>query len=188
MEPFTDYLLQFGHLNANQIALIHNKLEKRSLHKNDYFSEAGNISREIAFVVEGVMRVCFYNNKGEEVTQHFIPANNFAIDLDSFQYRVFSMIYIQAVIDCEVIILNKENFDELSATIMNWDLMIQKIATKVLMDKTNMMKYMIGDDAQTKYQHFLEYYPNLANKVPLVQVASFLGITPSSLSRIRRNK
>jgi CRP-like cAMP-binding protein len=188
MNAFTNHLLQFTSFNEKQLALIHSKLSQRSLQKNEYFSEAGKVAREMAFVAEGILRACFYNNKGEEITQHFIPENNFVADLDSFFHRVYSNGYMQAVTDCELIVLSIDDFEELSATILNWELIFQKIATKVLLDKTNNLKYMMADDAQTKYERFLEHFPNLANRVPLVQIASFLGITPSSLSRIRRKK
>lgn len=188
MDLFTNYLLQFGNLNEKQIALIQSKLTRRSLQKNAYFSEAGKVARELAFIEEGVLRSCYYDNKGQEVTHYFIAENNFFTDVESFLHRIFSNGYVQAVTDCELIVINNDDYDQLSATILNWDLIFQKIATKVLLDKTNTLKQLMTEDALTKYQHFLRHFPNLANRVPLVQIASFLGITPSSLSRIRRQK
>ncbi|WP_343672018.1 Crp/Fnr family transcriptional regulator [Chitinophaga sp.] len=188
MELFTNYLLQFGHLNEQQIRLIHGKLKLRHLAKGEYLSEAGQVARELAYVVTGVLRSSYYNNKGDDVTQYFITENYCYADLDSFLHRVFAMGYVQAVTDCDLIVINIDDYEELSATIMNWDLIFQKIATKFLMEKTNKLRGNISEEAQTKYELFLQNFPNLVNRVPLVYVASFLGITPSSLSRIRRKK
>lgn len=188
MELFTNYLLQFGHLNDQQIKLIHSKLKTRHLTKGEYLSEAGQVARELAYVVQGVLRSSYYNNKGDEVTQYFVTENYFYVDLDSFLHRVYSMGYVQAVTDCELIVINIDDYEELSATIMNWDLIMQKIANKFLMEKTNKLRSHLSEEAQVKYELFLQHFPNLVNRVPLVYIASFLGITPSSLSRIRRKK
>jgi hypothetical protein len=59
--------VQFGNLNTQQIDLVISKAEELHLQKEEYFSEAGNIPRQVGFVVEGVIRGCYYNNKGEEV-------------------------------------------------------------------------------------------------------------------------
>ncbi|RFM31113.1 Crp/Fnr family transcriptional regulator [Chitinophaga silvisoli] len=188
MEAFTNYLLQFGHLNEQQIRLIHSKLTLRHLPKGAYLSEAGQVARELAFVVDGVLRSSFYNNKGEDVTHYFITENHFYVDIDSFLHKMFSMGYVQAVTDCELIIIKIEDYEELSATILDWDLIFQKVANKFLIEKMNRLKLNIMEEAQVKYELFLQNFPGLVNRVPLVYVASFLGITPSSLSRIRRKK
>jgi CRP-like cAMP-binding protein len=188
MDVFTNYLLQFGDLNQTQIELIKSKLYRRSLPKNAYFSEAGKVAREVAFIEEGVLRSCFFNNKGEEITQYFFEKNSFAVDMDSFQQHVFSAGYFQAVTDCELIVLNKEDFMELSVTVVNWDMIIHRITNKVLLEKLRKLRPIMAEEAQLRYQHFLQDFPNLVDQIPLVVIASFLGITPSSLSRIRRKK
>ena len=83
MENLINYLLQFGQLNQQQIDLISSKARVIELKKEDYFSEAGKISRQVAFVDSGILRVCYYNNEGEEITRYFIDENNFAVDLNS---------------------------------------------------------------------------------------------------------
>jgi hypothetical protein len=97
MENLINYLLQFGQLNQQQIDLIKSKAKLIELKKEDYFSEAGKIARQVAFVDNGILRVCYYNNKGEEITRYFIDENNFAVDLNSFTYKIPSSEYVQAV-------------------------------------------------------------------------------------------
>ncbi|MER3328992.1 MAG: Crp/Fnr family transcriptional regulator, partial [Candidatus Kapaibacterium sp.] len=65
MKEFVEYILQFGNLNKQQINLVASKANELNLKKDEYFSEAGKIPRQVGFVIEGVVRGCYYNNKGE---------------------------------------------------------------------------------------------------------------------------
>jgi len=185
MEELLKYMLQFGHLNEQQIDLIKANIEVVVIPKDEYFSEAGKISKRVGFLQEGVMIYCFYNNKGEEVVHHFIDEKHFVVELESFNYQTASMIYIKAVTNCTLVTFTHKRWNELLSTIIGFDDMVSKITVKTLLDKVNIIKPMLALEAKDRYNNFLKDYPNLANRVPLVYVASFLGITPSSLSRIR---
>ena len=187
MEDLISYLLQFGQLNPKQIELVKTKAEEKYLQKGEYFSEAGKIAKQIAFVEEGVLMICYYNNKGEEIVHHFVDENHFAVDLESFNHKIASMIYIRAVRDCRVIVFSYDGFKTLSETIIDWDKIIHKITVKTLLEKVNLLQPKLGADAKTRYLNFLKNFPKLANRIPLVYIASYLGITATSLSRIRKN-
>lgn len=187
MDNLINYLLRFGHLNQQQIDLVKYKAEEVSLKKEAYFSEAGRLAQQVAFVSEGILRVCYYNNKGDEITRYFIDEDNFAVDLNSYNYNIPSSEYIQAVTDCQLLVFSREDMAELSATIINWDAILSKITAKGLLDKVNRISPMMAEDAKTRYLHFLTKFPRLANRIPLSALASYLGITQSSLSRIRKN-
>jgi CRP-like cAMP-binding protein len=187
MEALINYLLQFGQLNSQQIDLVMSKAKEITLSKEEYFSEAGKIAKQVAFVNEGILRVCYYNNKGEEITRYFIDENNFAVDLNSFTTQIPSSEYIQAVTEVKLIVFSMEALRELSLTIIVWDSIINKISAKALIEKVNRISPMLAEDATTRYLSFLEKFPKLANRIPLSLLASYLGITQSSLSRIRRN-
>lgn len=186
MDNLINYLLRFGHLNQQQIGLVKDKAEEVRLKKEAYFSEAGRLAQQVAFVSEGILRVCYYNNKGDEITRYFIDEDNFAVDLNSYNYNIPSSEYIQAVTDCQLLVFSREDMIELSATIINWDAMLSKITAKGLLDKVNRISPMMAEDAKTRYLHFLTKFPRLANRIPLSALASYLGITQSSLSRIRK--
>ena len=187
MENLIEYLLQFGQLNQQQIELIKRKAEKVELKKDDYFAEAGKIPNRVAFINDGILRVCYYNSKGDEITKYFIDENNFAVDINRFMQNLPSSEYVQAVTDCSLLVFTSEALKELSATIVVWDKIINKIIEISLIKKVNRLSSMISADATTRYLDFLEKFPQLANRIPLSYLASFLGITQSSLSRIRRN-
>ena len=182
-----NYLLQFGELNQQQIDLVRSKAKAIELKKGDYFSEAGKIAKQVAFVDNGILRVCYFNNKGEEITRYFIDENNFAVDLNSFSYQIPSSEYVQAVTDCKLFVFSAEDLKELSITIITWDSIISQITAKSLIEKVNRISPMLAEDAKSRYISFLDKFPQLANRIPLSLLASYLGITQSSLSRIRKN-
>lgn len=187
MEALINYLLQFGNLNKQQIDLIKGKAVFKEIRKDEYYHEAGKVPREVIFLNEGVMRVCYYNNKGDEVTKYFIDENNFIADINSYNQEIPSTEYIQAITNCKYFVLSKNAMQELSMTIIDWDKIIAKITAKGLAEKVNRISPMMAEDAKERYRKFLSNFPTLANRIPLSYLASYLGITQSSLSRIRKN-
>ncbi len=184
MEKLIKYVLQFGSLNSQQIELISENANETQLHKDDYFAEAGKTFNQVAFLLEGVLRICYYNNKGEEITKYFIEENHFIAN--PYQNEPFTE-YIQAATDCKLIVFSSQQWKEFSNTILDWDSIINKIFHRALMKKMDRRSSLVSEDATTRYLIFLEKFPNLINRVPLSYIASYLGITQSSLSRIRKN-
>lgn len=186
MEELINYLLQFGHLNQEQIAMIQSKAKFRTIKKGEYFSQAGKVADKVGYITEGVFRVCYYDKTGEGYTRYFVYENRFVADINSFRDEVPSAEYIEAVTDCSLLVFSKEGFEELSNTITDWSDIFTKITSYVMENKMKASSNMLVQDAHTRYLHFLDHYPGLANRVPLSMLASYLGITASSLSRIRK--
>lgn len=187
MKEFIEYILQFGNLNQQQTSLIEKKMTETELKKDEYFSEAGKISRQVGFIVEGILRVCYYNNKGEEITKYFIEENNLVVDIESFDNEICSSAYVQALTDCRLICFSKKDWQDLLNTIIGWDIIVHRITSKALLQKVERRSPLVTEDATERYLKFLQIYPNVVNRIPLSYIASYLGITRSSLSRIRKN-
>lgn len=187
MEELITYLLQFGHIDAQQQELIRSKANIRTVAKGAYFAEAGKVSTQIGYVTDGILRVCYYDKLGDSFTRYFVYENRFVVDINSFRDEIPSAEYIEAITDCRLLVFSKEDFSLLSARIPGWDDIFVKITSYVLENKLKFTSNMLVQDAQKRYLNFLDHYPGLANRVPLNMLASYLGITPSSLSRIRKN-
>jgi CRP-like cAMP-binding protein len=187
MKAFTDYILTFGNLNNHQIDLILSKAKMLELEKEEYFSEAGKIPRQVGFIYEGVVRCCYYNNKGQEITHHFIDENNFVSDQPKFEAQVVASEYIQAVTDCKLLVFSKKDWDDIGNTVVGWDSITTLILKNCLIKTIERRSPLVSEDATTRYLSFMENFPNLVNRVPLSYIASYLGITQQSLSRIRKN-
>ena len=181
-----DYLLAYGQFNEQQIELISKYAHFKQLKKEAYFSEAGDIAKRVAFVLDGIFRVCYYLNNGDEVTRYFVEENNFVVDINSYINEVPSTEYIQAITPVEIIIFRKEDLVDLSNTIVGWDQVMSKITNKALLEKVHRISPMMAEDAKTRYVQFHDRFPNLVNRIPLNYLASYIGITKHSLSRIRK--
>ncbi len=186
MESLINYLLQYDQLNTQQIELIKSSVQSIELGIGDYFSEAGKTANQVAFVQEGILRVCYYDKEGEEITRYFIEENNFAVDLNSYNLQVPSSEYIQAIIPTRMFVFHRDKLVNLSSTIITWDKIIGQITNKALMEKVNRISPMLAEDAKTRYAEFHNRFPTLVNRIPLNYLASYIGITKNSLSRIRK--
>ncbi|MCL7986722.1 Crp/Fnr family transcriptional regulator [Sphingobacterium sp. lm-10] len=187
MNTLIDFILQFGQLNKQQIDFILSKAKVLEFKKEAYFSEGGKIPKYLGFVLEGVFRFCYYNNKGEEITNYFIDEGNFVVDNQKFESQIAASEYIQAVTNCTVITFTKKDWDEISNTIIGFPLIQANIVKKCLTTAMERRSPLVSDDATTRYLSFMAAFPALLNRIPLSYVASYLGITQQSLSRIRKN-
>lgn len=145
--------MQFGNLNNQQIDFINSKAIEFELSKEEYFSEAGKIAKQVGFILDGILRVCYYNNKGEEITKYFIDENNFVVDLDSFDNKIPSSEYVQAVTDSRVIVFSEQNWQEITNTIVGWESIVNKIVKKSLIQKIERRSPLVSEDATTRYLH-----------------------------------
>lgn len=187
MEVFINYALQFGNLNKQQTDFVLNKAKTLEFQKEAYFSEAGTIPRYVGFLLEGVVRFCYYNNKGEEITHSFVEENNFVSDQQRFEAQMISSEYIQAETDCKLLVFSKKDWDEIGNTIISWRDIENLIQKNCLLKAIERRSPLVSENATNRYFLFNQHFPGLVNRVPLSHVASYLGITQQSLSRIRRN-
>ncbi|CAG5015875.1 hypothetical protein DYBT9275_05433 [Dyadobacter sp. CECT 9275] len=185
MKELIDYLLTFGDFKPCQLELITGKAQLTELRKDEYFSKAGQVPRQVGFVVEGVLRGCYYTHTGEEVTRCFISENSLVADYLNFEANLVSSEYLQACTDCKLLTFSRLDWDSLSELVEGWDIAKYKMVQVCLYQKSRKAP-VISQDATTRYLEFLERHPLLVNRVPLAYVASYLGVTQQSLSRIRR--
>ena len=187
MEKFIEYILQFGNLNKQQIDLVKSKATELELGKDEYYWEAGKVVKQIGFLTDGVIRVFYYNNKGEEITRYFIDENHLILSGNSIDEIFTPSEYLSASTDCKLVAFSKQDWKDISETIIGWDAIVQKITTKHHREKITRRSELVSQDATTRYLDFIQKFPTLVNRVPLSYIASYLGMTQSSLSRIRKN-
>jgi CRP-like cAMP-binding protein len=187
MKELIDYLQRFDTLNEQQADLVTSKAKLLELAKETYFSEAGKVPKQVAYILEGVLRFCYYNNKGQEITHYFVGEGQFVTDFPRFEAQVISSEYIQTVTDCKLLVFTKEDWDDLLATIVNWRNIETQMIKKCLDESLMRRSKMVSSEATERYLSFLESFPALATRIPLAYVASYIGVTQQSLSRVRKN-
>lgn len=184
-----EHLIEFfGHvepLSEESKEILRNFLYTEKLKKGSFFLELGSICNKIGFVKSGIIRVQFFNETGEEFTRYFIGEGHFAVDLTSFNDRCPSKEYLQALTDMELIIITREAMDYFGATISNWNSIIRKLTEKALIEKLKLSNEMVLDDAYTRYRKLIERQPEIVQRIPLNIIASYLGVSQYTLSRIR---
>lgn len=187
MTDLLTYLSQFGELTSDEQQIIQKNCSQKELLKGDYLLKSGEYCHQIAFVQEGILRTYFQDDLGNDVTKYFITKGHFAADLQSFNEKVISTYHIQAETDTRILLVNREALHLFSEQIDKWDLRMKKIIEIGLLEKASQKTDMLHQDATTRYLTFIKDFPNVANQVSLNHIASYLGITQFSLSRIRKN-
>ncbi|MBN7813339.1 Crp/Fnr family transcriptional regulator [Algoriphagus sp. H41] len=185
-EKLTGFLKKRHDFSPGDISLIHRYVEVRRYGSKEFFVNSGQRCTEVGFTISGVFRYFFYDAQGNEVTAHFMAENEFVGNVTSFFEFSPSAGSIQAEVDCEVIVISRGAWDIFCKEIPQWESTIQKVVNDVLLRKTTFQRNLINVDAQSAYLNFLNVYPTIAQRVALNHIASYLGMTPFSLSRIRK--
>ncbi len=155
------------------------------IRKNGFISKEGLICDRLAFVGSGLMR-SFFNIKGKETTTYFLGPGDIAVAMSSFIDMKPAFENIQAIEDSRVLILSKENLEALYRKSWKWQQTGRVIIEQyyVVMEKRSIAMQTLS--AKERYDELMKEHPGLLLKVPLHYVASYLGISPETLSRIRR--
>ena len=188
MHPLITYLLHYIALPDHTAQLVLDHTQPLRLLAGESFAEAGQVAQYIGFLSEGVVRVFSYNDAGDEVTMYFLDEGHFVVDLDSFTNRKPAISHIQAVTDCSFVTISRASLNQLSDKIPGWNDAIRRITEGALLEKVRLRSPLVAANATIRYQNFLRDLPAIARRVPLQYIASYLGIAPQSLSRIRRQK
>jgi CRP-like cAMP-binding protein len=183
---FFEYLNQFEKLSEEDKLLISLHTEIKTYPTNAIFLEAGKKANQVGFINSGIFRYFFNDKLGNEITSTFITENHFVTNLPSFNEFTVCSGTIIAETPCTVILISRENWNLFSNQISSWNSTINKITNKVLLEKTTFQRKLINQDAKSSYLEFVKLYPSIIQRVPLNHIASFLGITHFSLSRIRK--
>ncbi len=158
----------------------------RKFKKKEFLLKPGQGCAFLAFIKKGTFKVFFYDKEGTEITVWFSFEGMMVGDLLAFYKSSKAIFYVQAIDDCEVCIISKERLEELYAKNPDYLQFGRKYAEFV---STNVMERMLSLQTKTAEERYLELLanPNYMQKIPLKYLASYLGITDSSLSRIRKN-
>jgi CRP-like cAMP-binding protein len=185
-DKFKDYLFQYENLSKEKLAKIEQYMTILFLEKGEYFLKGGRICHQIGFVIEGLMRV-YKIEDSREITCAFAGENQFVVDLESFNFKKPASEYIQAINSTKLILLTYNNLHKLFEEMPDFIQLYHQILQKNLLEKLKLKNILLTEEPTTRYIYFLENFAHILQKAPLIHIASFLGITPQSLSRIRKN-
>jgi len=187
IDQFIEYLRLFRDIPPADIDMITAAVEYRHVQQGTVLHQEGKIVRQIFFICKGVLRIVALNDKAVPITYFFLKENQFCTILNSFNNNVPAAEGIEAACEASVIVLTKNALLGLYNTIPYLQQLINRIMQQALLDKIQLRNAYFNEDATTRYRQFLMRQPDIALRVSLGDIASYLGITQQSLSRIRRN-
>jgi CRP-like cAMP-binding protein len=159
--------------------------KSETLYKGDYFLRSGKQCNKLSFIQEGVLRV-FVNLPDKEVTQWISTAGYFMTDLHAFMYRNPSRFNIQALTDTQLFSIDYDGYLAMGKLIPKWHEFEKLFMGKCFVMLENRVFDLISLSAEERYQRLFDQNPELFNQVPLQFLASMLGMTPETFSRIRK--
>ncbi len=156
----------------------------KELDKNEYYSKEGQLTKDLGFICSGILRIFYLNEKGEEWNKHFLQENDFIAS--SISPKKKSITSIQALSDVLILSIPYKELMRLADKYLQINTFIQKLTFEYLEQKQEREIRLLSEDASSNYQMFKNTFPNLENIIPHYHIASYLGITPTQLSRLRK--
>lgn len=184
-DTFQQYLDQKISLTDSEKELIHSVSILKKLRKKQYLLQEGDVWKYHAFITKGCMRTYAVDDKGIEHIIYFGIENWWIGDRESLLNQTPSRLNIDAIEDAEVVLFTDPNFQMLCTTIPAFRDMIHAIISKSLSVNQNRVLSGISKTAEEKYVDFIQKYADFAIRLPQAMIASYLGIKPETLSRIR---
>ena len=172
---------------AADFELISQQLQHRDIVTGQVLLQQGRTAKELFFVATGILKIVSTSEKGNDVIQFFIKENKFCTILYSFNGGIIAHESIVAATHGTLLVFSKTSLDALYAKLPYFKSLVESITQQALMDKIQVRNNLMGEEATTRYHKFISQQPDIMLRVPLSDVASYLGITQQSLSRIRRN-
>lgn len=159
----------------------------KTIKRGEYYIRGGEIPKKFAFVISGLFRYVYINDAGKEFTKGIILEHNFIASYSAMVSNSPSYFFIEALEDAELFSINFENWLDLLGTNPFWVKFLLGFVEKGFTVKEKRERDLLLLNAETRYLNFLREYPGIDKRINQTIIASYLGIQPESLSRIKKN-
>lgn len=185
-EPFFEYLRTKLAFTESQLSHIKPLLKQRHVEKGQLLLRAGEICLYTSFVAKGCLRSYVIDQKGKEHIIQFAPENWWISEQISFLRQEPAMYFIDAVEETTFLPLDAFFFEEFNRVVPAAHQFRDRLLTNSLQSFQKRLISHLAETGEQRYLAFIKTYPSLALRLPLWMIASYLGLTPESLSRIRK--
>jgi len=182
---FVDFLKTLGNLSDEEVNLARRYFIQEEIQKGAFYLKDGQISNKVSFVDRGLFRL-FYQLNGEEKIMLFFSEFQFMTDYFGFLTSTASIRPIQALEDSVIYTINKKNLNKLFDYSKNWERIGRQLAESAYVTSVIRANRLLHDDYNTRVKTFIEESPSLMQRVPQYMIASYLNMTPETLSRVKR--
>lgn len=184
----SDILLALIPFSDDELEDILSHFEKEHIPKNQVLVKEGQVCNKLYFVEKGIGRSYYLKNDGKEVTQWFFGIGSVMSSVDSFFQQSPSIYYLEILEDSIVYSITKEQMDVLLAKYHKMETLGRLLSIEMLTKVIQKLNAVQFQTAKERYDYMLTEYPDISHQVPLGHIASYLGMTQETLSRIRRNE
>jgi CRP-like cAMP-binding protein len=173
-------------LTVEEKAIIEQAFKTIQLSKGSFWIKEGKVCDQIAFVQSGKLRVHYNDESGNEITCYFVTADNFISSFTSFLTNTPTRENISAIEETTVQLISKKDLEILSDKLPKIHIWRRIVAENLFIVMEKRIEMLQSQSAHERYQRMLEEHPDIILSVPLQYTASFLGISPQHLSRLRK--
>ena len=175
-------------LTPEEVEFFKSVLQPRKLRKRQYLLQAGDVARFENFVSKGLLRAYTVDNTGQERIAMFAMEGWWISDLYSLLSQTPATQHIDALEDTEVLSIEKPDLERLYLEVPKFERLMRILLQNAFVSNQQRALASISQTAEERYVAFVKKYPSLEQRIPQVQIASYLGMTPETLSRIRKQR
>lgn len=187
-EVFKAYVLRHTEISDEEFAEIEKVARVKKLRKKQYLLQEGDVCRDQSFITSGLLRTYSVDDNGNEHIIRFAMKDWWISDRESLLSGQPSRFNIDAIEDSTVLLFENSKMDQLMEKLPGFSRMINGILNKSFITSQNRIHEAISSTAEERYSNFVSRYPDFALRVPQSMIASYLGIAPETLSRLRNKK
>jgi CRP-like cAMP-binding protein len=180
------YLSSISPLQTNTLEVVEKLFFEKKLQKGEYFSKEREIAKQIGFLQHGVIRAFYRNDEGVEYNKQFFVSNTLFGAYSSLVTESPNQINQQALTDCKLLVADYGEVKKLFDVFPDFERAGRRLAEFYFVNKEQREIEIVLLNADQRYILFQKQYPELGQLIPQYHIASYLGITPTQLSRIRR--
>lgn len=185
---FETYIIKAAQVTEEEAKLIVLQGSRKRVRKRQMLLHEGEVCKHKIFVERGLMRSYLLKDDGTEYIMRFATENTWLIDPESYHSGLPTKYNVDALEDCDVLLWTREAMDWLAEKIPALKAYSDRLKTNTLTASMGRIMMNISGTSEEKYQEFIETYPEVFNRVPLHMVASYLGVSRETLSRIRHTQ
>lgn len=171
-------------IELSERELIRSYFKPFNLHKGEFFLQSGKVNHYVGFINKGLVRYFVFKDD-EEATFEFTKEGEFIADYQSFTNKVQSVQNIQAIEDCELLVINHSDLQRIFNTAKHGNLLGRIIIEHRFDVMVSQLLSIYMHSHEQRYKKFIESYSELSQRIPQYLIASYVGIKPQSLSRMR---
>ena len=187
-EVLRTYLAARAPFTTDEFHTVRSALAFRRLTAEEFLQRAGDVTRQAAFVATGCLRTYIIDAKGKEHIVQFAPETWWVADGTSLRRQTPSSFFVDAIEDSELLLIDGPSHQRLVDTVPGYAAAFRDGLQRHAAAKDQRIVEALAASAEERYLEFLRVYPSIAARVPQSMLASYLGVTPETVSRIRKQR